>query len=152
MSAGRGLSVRIHLRGEAAAAPPRVADVTHTAAEKGLMVRVGGVGDGHFYTVFNLAPDGQVQLLDPRPALARAGTHAQARGEAIDPFPVEVRPPFGADHIVVVAGERRLNHLMQAVARGHAQFAAAAVLAALEREAGVQPLQAGFKGIYTARA
>ena len=151
MSAGRSLSVRIHLPGETDAAPPSVADVTHPAGKE-LMIRVGGVGDGHYFTVFNLTGNGTVELLDPGPSQARLGEHRQARGGAINPVPVKVQAPFGAEHVVVVAGQRRLNHLMQAVVRGHTQFAGAAVLAALEREAAAQPLQAGYKGIYTARA
>jgi hypothetical protein len=56
ISAGRSLSVRIHLPGEAAAAPPSVADVTHRAG-KDLMIRVG-VTAGHYFAVFNLTGDG----------------------------------------------------------------------------------------------
>jgi hypothetical protein len=162
MSAGRSLSVRIHLPGEEAAAPPSVADVTHRAG-RDLMIRAG-VTAGHYFAVFNLTGDGEIQLVEPRPSLAGASPHVQARGGAIDPFPVKVGPPFGADHVIVVAGQRRLNHLMPAVVRAHTQFAAAAanrarspqavssVLAALDREAAAQTLQAGFKGIYTTRA
>jgi hypothetical protein len=115
------------------------------------MIRVSGVANGYYFAVFNLTGDGKVELLDPGPSQARLGEHRQVRAGAISPVPVKVQAPFGADHVVVVAGQRRLNHLMQAVARGHNQFAAAAVLAALEREAAAQPLQAGYKGIYTAR-
>jgi Caspase domain len=158
MSAGRSLSVRIHLPGETAAAPPGVADVTHRSrpdtgpAEPDLMIMVSGVTDGHYFAIFNLTGGGEVQLLDPHPAEARAGKHQQATGGAINPFGVKVAPPFGAEHVIVVAGQRRLNHLMPAVVRGNGQFAAAAVLAAFEREAAVQPLQAGYKGIYTTSA
>lgn len=156
MSAGRSLGVRIHLPGATDAAPPGVADVTHRPrsgtgpADPDLLIRVSGVADGSYFVVFNLTGNGTVELLDPRPS--QASQHRQAQGGAIDPFDVKVQAPFGADHVVVVAGQRRLNHLMQAVVRGHAQFAAAAVLAALEREAAAQPLQAGYKGIYTAPA
>jgi hypothetical protein len=158
MSAGRSLGVRIHLPGETGAAPPNVADATHRPrpgtrpSEPDLMIRVGGIRDGQYFAVFNLTGSGEVQLLDPHPDQAKAGKHQQARGGAIDPVPVKVQEPFGADHVVSVAGERRLNHLMQALVRGNTQFAAAAVLAALEREAAAQPLQAGYKGIYTAPA
>ena len=116
------------------------------------MIRVSGVADGRYFVVFNLTGNGTVELLEPRPSQARLSVHRQARGGAIDPVDVKVQAPFGADHVVVVAGQRRLNHLMQALVRGHTQFAAAAVLAALEREAAAQPLQAGYKGIYTAPA
>jgi hypothetical protein len=83
----------------------------------------------------------------------------QAKDGPIDPLPVGVSPPFGADHVVVVAGQRRLNHLMPAVVRAHIQAAngarspqtVSAVLAALDREAAAQTLRAGFKGIYTTR-
>jgi hypothetical protein len=163
MSAGRSLSVRVHLPGEEAAAPPSVADVTHRADKK-LVIRVSGVADGHYFTVFNLTGDGEVQLVEPRPSVAGTSPHVQAGGGAIDPFPVEVGPPFGADHVIVVTGRRRLNHLMPEVVRAHTQSAAAAanrarspqtvssVLAALDREAAAQTLQAGFKGIYTTRS
>jgi hypothetical protein len=158
MSAGRSLSVRLHLPGETAPPPPSVADPTHRPrsgtgpADPDLVIRVSGVADGHYFVVFNLTGDGKVELLDPGPSQARLDPHRQARGGMIDPVPVKVQAPFGADHIVVVAGERRLNHLVQAVVRANSQFAAAAVLAALEREAAAQPLQAGYKGIYTRRA
>ncbi len=70
-------------------------------------------------------------------------------GAAIPAFEVKVQAPFGADHVVVVAGQRRLSHLMPALVGANEKYAVAAVLAALDREAAAQPLQAGFKGIYT---
>jgi hypothetical protein len=158
MSAGRSLSVRIHLPGEDAVAPPSVADVTHRAKSK-LEIRISGVAAGHYFTVFNLTGDGELQLVEPGPSVAAARPHVQAKDGPIDPLPVGVSPPFGADHVVVVAGQRRLNHLMPAVVRAHIQAAngarspqtVSAVLAALDREAAAQTLRAGFKGIYTTR-
>jgi hypothetical protein len=155
MSAGTSLRVRIHLPGEAASAPPSAAaDATHRAKST-LIIRVSGVSDGHYMTVFNLTGSGKVQLLEPRPpqdrcieAACRNGTQ-KASGVDIKPFEVEVGAPFGADHVVVVAGARRLSRLMPALVSAHNRFGAADVMAALDREAETQSLQAGFRGIYT---
>jgi hypothetical protein len=148
MSAGRSLGVTIHLRNDARPAPANVADATHRAGVE-LAVRVSGVADGHYYVVFNLTGNGEVELLDPGPVQARTEAHIQAKGNAIGPFPVKVQPPFGADHVVVVAGQGRLSQLVPAVVRGHGRFAAADLMEALDREAVAQPLQAGYKGIYS---
>jgi hypothetical protein len=150
MSAGRGLGVAIHLRGQKAPPSASVADATHKAKTK-LDIRVSGIADGHYFTIVNFTGDGKVELAEPSPANVRLTPHARWH-PGVPPIPVEVQGPFGADHVVAVAGKRRLGHLMPALAKADGQYAVAAVLAALEREAAAQALQAGFKGIYTTRA
>ncbi len=151
MSAGRGLGVRIHLPGQETAAEASVADATHRAGTE-LDIRISGVRQGHYFAVVNFTGNGKVELAAPPPLGPGVAAHVQARGAEIPPVKVRVRAPFGADHVVVVAGQRRLSHLMPAIVRADDQYAVAAVLEALDREAAGQTLQAGFKGIYTTRA
>jgi hypothetical protein len=63
---------------------------------------------------------------------------------------VQKQGPFGAEHIVAVAGRLPLNRLMAALRDTHEKFAVAAAMEGLVSETKVQPLRVGFKGIYSA--
>jgi secreted trypsin-like serine protease len=153
MAAGSAVTVRIRLRDEPADAPP---DATHKAGAI-LYVDVGGIADGAYVAVFNFTGNGKVELIAPAPAQERCdGADCgrgvrKAEGASIGPFEVRVRAPYGAEHVVAVAGTRPLNRLMPALAEAHGKLAVAEVMAALASELKAQPLQAGFRGIYSAR-
>jgi hypothetical protein len=70
-------------------------------------------------------------------------------GAPLGPFEVEVRPPFGSDHVVAVSGARPLDRLMTALATATAQNAAANLVSALASELGTQPLRAGVHGLFS---
>jgi outer membrane protein OmpA-like peptidoglycan-associated protein len=157
LSAERALTVRIRLRDEPPDAPPgATSDATHKGGTI-LYIDVGGVRDGAYFTVFNLTGNGKVELIEPAadrdrcegPDCAR-GAH-KTRDVPIKPLEVQVRPPFGADHVVALAGTLPLSRLMPALALAHGKFAMAEVMAALAAELQAQPLQAGFRGFYSAR-
>lgn len=149
LSAGRGLSVTIHLLGQEAA-PASVADATHRQNRE-LEIRIAGITEGHYFTVVNFTGSGKVELAEPAPSTAPTRPHVRYRSGELKPIGVRVQAPFGADHVVAVAAPRRLTQLVPAIVRADGQFAAAAVLEALDREAATQTLQVGYKGIYTTR-
>jgi hypothetical protein len=157
LSAENGLTVRIRLPGEPSDAPPSAAaDATHKERTR-LLIDVDGVADGAYFTVFNLTGNGKIELIEPTPQRDKCEDPAcgrgtrKAKGFAIQPLPVVVRPPFGADHVVAVAGALPLSRLVPALAQSNNELAAANVLTALASELQTQPLRAGFRGIYSAR-
>jgi Caspase domain len=157
LSAENGLTVRIRLNAEPFGAPPSAAaDATHKARTR-LYIDVGGVRDGAYFAVFNLTGNGKVELIEPGPSHLACGTSIcsvgmrKLRSVPIKPLEVVVGAPFGADHVVAVAGPLPLSRLMPALVRAHDGLAAADILAGLVSEQQTQPLQAGFRGIYTAR-
>jgi hypothetical protein len=156
MSAASAVRVRIRLRDEPADAPPGAAsDAIHKAGTI-LSIDVGGIADGACFTVFNLTGNGKVELIEPAPAQDKfegsdCGRGAgKAKGAPIGPFEVRVRAPYGAEHVVAVAGALPLSRLMPALAQAHDNLAVTEVLAALASELQTQPLQVSFRGIYTA--
>jgi hypothetical protein len=157
LSAEGSLTVRIRLRGEPPDAPASAAsDATHNAGTL-LYIDVGGVPDGAYFAVFNLTGNGKVEVIEPGPSLLACGTSVcstgmrKLEGAPIKPLEVVVGAPFGADHVVAVAGEIPLSRLMPALAEARDKPAAAVLLAGLVSELQTQPLQAGFRGIYSAR-
>lgn len=157
LSVENGLTVRIRLRGEPPDAPPSAAlDATHKERTR-LLVDVSGVGDGAYFAVFNLTGSGKVEAIEPSPSELACGTGIcstgvrKTRGVPIKPVEVAVGAPFGADHVVAVAGALPLSRLMPAIVRAHNRPAAADVLAGLGSELETQPLRAGFRGIYSER-
>ena len=103
------------------------------------------------------AANGKIEPIAPQPAqgvCSDAGCEQGARNVAnvpIGPFAVEVRAPFGADHVIAVAGTRPLSRLMPFLAESNESLAAADLMAALTRELQSQPLQAGVRGLYSVR-
>lgn len=157
LSAESGLAVRIRLRAEPPDAPPSAAsDATHKERTR-LLVDVSGVGDGAYFAVFNLTGSGKVEAIEPSPSELACGTGIcstgvrKTRGVPIKPVEVVVGAPFGADHVVAVAGALPLSRLIPAIVRAHNKPAAADVLAGLASELETQPLRAGFRGIYSER-
>jgi hypothetical protein len=160
LSAGHGVDLRIRLPGEAADAPPSVgSDATHKPGDI-FDLRIGGIRDGYF-TAFNLTGNGQVELLEPYPRggkffegpAFKTGVQTIKGVPVIELKRVQVKPegPFGAEHVIAVAGEFPLRRLMPALQEAHNKFAVTPVMAALAMEAEMQPLQVGFQGIYTAK-
>ena len=157
LSAENGLTVRVRLRGEPPDAPASVAsDATHKERTR-LFIDVDGVADGAYFTVFNLTGNGKVELIEPGPSHLTCATAIcstgmrKTKGVPIKPLEVEVGAPFGAEHVVAVAGALPLSRLMPALAQARNKLAAADVLTGLASELQTQPLQAGFRGIYSAR-
>jgi len=157
LSAEDGLSVRIRLVGDPPDAPPSAAsDATHKARTR-LFVDVAGVPDGAYFAVFNLTGNGKVEPIEPGPSYLTCGTNVcstgvrKVKGIPIKSLEVEVGAPFGAEHVIAVAGALPLSRLMPALVQARNKLAAADVLAGLLSELQTQPLQAGFRGIYSAR-
>lgn len=157
LSAENGIAVRIRLRDEAPGAPASAAsDATHKAHTL-LYIDVGSVRDGAFFTVFNLTGSGKVEVIEPGPSQLSCGTPIcgtgarKTEGVPIKPLEVRVGAPFGADHVVAVAGTLPLSRLMPALAKAHNKLAATDVLKGLLDELQTQPLRAGFRGIYSER-
>jgi hypothetical protein len=154
LSAENGLSVRIRLPGEPADAPPSAAsDATHKARTR-LHIDVGGVAEGAYFAVFNLTGNGKVEPIEPAPSCGTSSCSTGVRklkGVPIKSLEVEVGAPFGAEHVVAVAGALPLGRLMPALVQARNKLAAADVLAGLVSELQTQPLQAGFRGVYSAR-
>jgi hypothetical protein len=156
MASDRGLDMKILLGDRETPA----SDATHTSGAR-LSIVLSGIDDGHYYALFNLAGNGQVEMLEPYPGEPsglrhpsfRTGVCKEKGGQEIAIAGVYVKPegPFGAEHVVAVAGALPLSRLMPALARAHNTTAAAAAMAGLIQEAEVQPLQVGFRGIYSAR-
>jgi hypothetical protein len=157
MAGDRRLDVKILLGDRETPA----SDATHKPGAR-LSVVLSGIDDGHYYALFNLAGNGQVEMLAPYPGEPASLGHASFRTglckekgsrREIDIGGVSVKPegPFGAEHVVAVAGALPLGRLMPALAQAHNTIAAAAAMAGLIQEAEVQPLQVGFRGIYSAR-
>jgi hypothetical protein len=154
MSADAGLEVKILLAGVETPA----ADASHKPGTR-FDVAIGGIADGHYYALFNLTGNGQVEMLEPYPGQTpdfshpRFGTGATKDKRSVTIGGVWVKPqgPFGAEHIIAVSGALPLSRLMPVLAKAHNRLAVPDVMAALASEAEVQPLQVGFRGIYTAR-
>lgn len=155
MSAEAGLAVRILLAG----AETPASDASHKPDTR-FDVAIDGIADGHYYALFNLTGNGQVEMLEPYPGRTpnfshpRFGTGARKDKRSVTIGGVWVKPqgPFGAEHIIAVAGALPLSRLMPVLTKAHNRLAVPDVMASLAGEAEVQPLQVGFRGIYTARA
>ena len=157
LSAENGLAVRIRLPGEPSDAPASAAsDATHKQRTR-LFIDVGGVADGAYFAVFNLTGNGKVEVIEPAPSHLTCATAIcstgmrKTKGIPIKPLEVEVGAPFGAEHVIAVAGALPLSRLMPALVQARNRLAAADILTGLASELQTQPLQAGFRGIYSAR-
>jgi hypothetical protein len=161
MSTEASLNLRIRLPHENPDAP---ASAASDASHKGGSIfdcMVAGIQDGHYYVLFNLTGNGKVQMLDPYPRGYppsfdgpdfRNGLRKE-RGTSVATIRnmvVQKQGPFGAEHIVAVAGRLPLSRLMAALRETHEKFAVNAAMEGLANETKVQPLRVGFKGIYSA--
>jgi hypothetical protein len=155
MSADASLELKLLLAGVETPA----SDASHKPDTR-FAVEIGGIADGHYYALFNLTGNGQVEMLEPYPGQTpdfshpRFGTGARKDKRSVTIGGVWVKPqgPFGAEHIVAVAGALPLSRLVPVLAKADNKLAVSDVIAGLASEAEVQPLQVGFRGIYTARA
>jgi hypothetical protein len=155
--AANGLDVQVLIDGRDTPA----SDATHKPGDR-LVVKVSGLANGDYLAVFNLAGNGTVEMLDPTPYHASNPNRADFTRPHFNtgrPFSssevslpdVHVGAPFGADHVIAVAGARPLNRLMPALVTAHRQHDIPGVMAALASEREAQPLKIGLRGIYTWR-
>jgi hypothetical protein len=155
LSARDGLSVKLQYPGAAAVAPPNSGTATTLRAGTRLLIDVAGVPDGVYVAVFNLTGGGKIEPIAPQAgeiACSVAGCGQGVRkvaGVPLGPFEVEVRAPFGADHVVAVSGTRPLNRLMTVLAASNAENTTAGLVSALASELHAQPLRAGMHGIFS---
>ncbi len=98
-----------------------------------------------FVSVIGLAPDGEVKWLFPHETDTPQWTVGQPFSLADDAGPIIVTPPFGADHLVIIASDRPLDSL-----KNRLKGSGAAPLPQLLGEA-VRGMgfQLGVKAIYT---
>ncbi len=97
-------------------------------------------------TVFNMAPDGKVQFLFPRPELGDASRIAVGNRWGL---PLQVIGPFGADHLVVLASEAPLSELSQRLRGSYAKQLPGLLRRHLQDKAyqiGIQPLYTSMEG------
>jgi hypothetical protein len=99
---------------------------------------------GRSMVMLNIAGDGTVQMLYPiasDPPVLRTASYR---------FPVQVREPFGADQVVVITSEQRLNALEQVVRQLNRRRSPMQVLRMVERY-GPPDARVGLVGLFTAR-
>ena len=116
-------------------------DKRHHAKSR-LQIEVSNVAD-RAMVLFNIAGDGTVQALYPvgsDPEIIRADKYG---------FPVEVRPPFGADQVIVVTSKQPMTALKQALRQLDQRRSAVEMLKAVQR---LSPADAriGATGLFTA--
>jgi hypothetical protein len=154
MAARSSLDVQVLIGGR----DTRASDATHKPGDK-LEVKVSGFSDGDHLAVFNLTGTGMVQVLEPTlnprsKAFKRShlDTGVPVHGRDWPVIEVLVGAPFGADHIIAVAGRRPLSVLMPTLLAAHEQHDVPGVMAALANEGRAQTLKIGLRGIYTWRS
>ncbi len=120
-------------------------NVVHVRGERLTVVMNGGTR--RYLTLFNLAPNGRVELLAP---MSGAEAEEDWRGEQRTLRLQVADPPFGAEHLVAILTDERPSAL-EAALRNMETASDAAGLAALLMELLVAgEVQAGILGIYTA--
>ena len=118
---------------------------THLRGERLTVVLTGGTR--RYLTLFNLPPDGRVELLAP---ISAAEAEEDWRGEQRTLALEVADPPYGAEHLVAILTDERPAAL-QAALGNMADAADDSGLAALLIELlGDIEAQAGILGIYTA--
>jgi hypothetical protein len=160
LAASSGLNVQVLINGQDTPA----SDASHKPGDN-LAVRVTGLTDGEYLAVFNFTGTGEVQMLLPTPyhtdnptvanfTGANFNTGVQVYDTTRSVPDIHVGEPFGADHVIAVAGRRPLTRLMAALKASNAQLATTDVVNALatEKTAEGQTVKIGLRGIYTARA
>jgi hypothetical protein len=152
-----GLEVKVLLNGQ----ETRAADGTLKAGDK-VVVKIRGFSEGAYLAVFNFTGKGVVQLLDPTPYHDSNPNRADYKrphfntgwpssgGERSLPE-VRVGEPFGADHVIAVAGAQPLTRLMAGLVAANERQDVQGVMAALASERAAQPLKLGLRGVFTWR-
>lgn len=117
--------------------------------KKGQPIRVSVKGATHpSMTLFNLPPDGRVELFIPDPARpAEAATDWRGKKFA-EQFKVD-KPPYGAEHLVAIFSDEPLSELHAALKGMSRAEGAAALRAALEQSLAGKDVQVGILDIYT---
>jgi hypothetical protein len=98
---------------------------------------------GRSLVMFNIAGDGTVQMLYPI-----GSDLAQLQSKDFH-FPLRVREPFGADQIVAVTSNQRMNELEQVLSQLKGRRAATQMIKLVERYA-PQDARIGSAGLFTA--
>ena len=100
---------------------------------------------GKALILFNLASDGTVQFLYPRRRDKIVQTDA-----VVEVTDIDVKPPFGADHVVAIVSERPLPELAQAIAVFDGVRAAGRIPGLLRKHLpGDASARIGFAGLFT---
>jgi hypothetical protein len=134
--------MRLLQRGDSPDAPPSAASDRRYKRKEEITVSVRGLKHANF-VLFNLAGDGTVQFLD---------NGSNLRLDAPFSMRVEVAPPFGADHAVIINAARPLRDWVGLLSRIDKQRNCRAVSEALEREQVGPGILFGMQGIFTAEA
>ena len=94
--------------------------------------RIPGADDAAIHaTIFNIAPDGTVQLIYP---LAGDAGIIPAGASGLDLLEVEVTPPFGAEHLVAVSTRGPAPYLRAALRSADGQKSAARIVRPIQEE------------------
>ena len=155
--AASGLDVQVLIDGQDTPA----SDATRKPGDR-LAVKVSGLESGAYLAVFNFAGNGLVEMLEPTPYHESnphradfnrphftTGTPVYSSERSLPN--VHVGEPFGADHVIAVAGARPLNRFMAALVAANRQHEIPSVMTALASEREAQPLKIGLRGIFTWR-
>jgi hypothetical protein len=141
-----GIDMRLLLPGESDAdAPSRASDRTHRQGTR-LTLRATGLRHPYF-VLFNINGNGKVEFEYPR--------RDQRDPPTVDPaepftLPLEVRPPFGADHVVCVSSARPPSDLVASLEALDGQQDPVTAVDALARFAKANDVLVGMQGIFTA--
>jgi hypothetical protein len=114
----------------------------HQRAGQRIWIEIEGIS-GKFLLLFNIAGDGTVQHLFPKPNEDPLIRHALFKLDD-----VIVQKPFGADHVVAVVSEARLDELEQALLRLHGRRRAGRLPDVLQSVAG-SAVRLGTAGLFT---
>jgi hypothetical protein len=139
-----GLETRIEPGGQGRAGEAPVSgDDVHAQGQR-LRVLIEGFAHSNLI-VFNLAGDGTVQLLYP---LARFGDSLTIAARHYE-LPVQVKAPFGSDHVVAIASERPLAALLARLVALDGKPEPARLLEVIRTEFASGRRQLGIQGIFT---
>ncbi len=120
--------------------------------KKGQPIRISVKGALHpSMTLFNLPPDGRVELFIPDPTRpAEANTDWRDKEFAED-FKVD-KPPYGAEHLVAIFSDEPLSGLHAALKSMSRAQGAAGLPTVLEQSLAGKDVQVGILDIYTSGA
>jgi hypothetical protein len=120
-------------------------NAVHVRGERLTVVMSGGTR--RYLTLFNLAPNGRVELLAPiNPAEAEEDWRGEQRTLRLE----VADPPFGAEHLVAILTDERPSALQAALRNMETPSDAAGLAALLTELLAGGNVQAGILGIYTA--
>jgi len=102
-----------------------------------------------YLTIFNLPPNGRVELLYPDPGRPGEADVDWRGRESVHSFVVD-RPPFGAEHVVVVFSDEKLASLQSSLVRMNDRDVAIGLPVVLRDAFEGRRAQVGVLPIYTA--